>query len=546
MADLRDGNIGVPSTTGESHEGQHAMVLHLPLARSRQAATRAAVAGLCATALFLVAADTPFARLRAAEPHDEPWAQVGVRVERRPGACTYTYTVLSRYPDRIAGLQIGYNIATGACELTGARPHVLPDTVGSPPGWESTPAQSEHDSTTFAVYWRVTPDLLDSASIATDEMLSGFSVTLPRPDPLYENCHWTLRFRWNQDILGYGGSLRPEGALTPGSGTISGRVVNESGSGVPFASVVVKRTRQSDTTGPDGKYLVPGAPAGSNTLVVSALGYHSREIGHVRVVKDAATTADLPLVAWPPPRTPCAPYATARDRLALPFPGDIVDTLGALYLEARESIPPRQADDVSLQRPFIRSFGSQGVDLFYRGIRGDTATTAFTASVRRYVRDANEERLLRIAEETYPPPDAILAMAGKDASKQDLRKEKRLWWYGDFDGVRLPYAVTMDAVRYYLALIQAMARGDSSRTGGIPMKRAQFSYTASVSSRPSTLSRDGRVFEDVYTVELRLSWSNYCSPLCACSFDLNRTVVLRADGTVLCVFGDQKPMVIVS
>jgi len=279
---------------------------------------------------------------------------------------------------------------------------------------------------------------------------------------------------------------------------------------------------------------------------VSALGYHSREIGHVRVVKDAATTADLRLVAWPAPRTPCALYVTARDRLALPFPGGIVDTLGAFYLEARENIPPRRADDDSLQRPFIRTFGSQGVDLFYRGIRGDSATTAFTASVRRHFVDANEERLLRIAEEAYPPPDAILAIAGRYASKQDLGREKHLWWYGEFDGVRLPYAVTMDAVRYYLALIQATARGDSSQTGGIPMKRANFSYTASVSPRQSTLSRDGRVFEDVYTVELRLSWSNYCGSLCACSFNLNRTVVLRADGTVLCVFGDQKPMVIVS
>jgi carboxypeptidase family protein len=519
------------------------MLPQLPLLRFRHPAVHVVLVGLWAACPFPTWANTPCDKSATAEPDDEPWAQVGVRVENRPGACTYLYTVLSRYPDRIAGLQIGYDIATGACELTGARPHVLPETVGSPPGWESTPAQSEHDSTTFAVYWRVTPELLDSASIATNEMLSGFSVTLPRPDPLYENCHWTLRFRWNQDILGYGGSLRPEGALTPGSGTISGRVVNERGSGVPFAAVVVKRTRQSVASGPDGTYLISGVPAGSHTLAVSALGYNPCQAARVRVAKDNETTADLRLAVWPLPQTPCAPYYSARDRLALPFPGDVVDTLGAFYLDARTAVPPRRADDASPQRAFIRSFGSQGVDLIYRGIRGDTATTAFTASVHRYVRDANEERLLRIAEETYPPPDAILAIAGKDASKQDLRKEKRLWWYGQFDGVRLPYAVTMDAVRYYLALIQTMARGDSS---GIPMKRAKFSYTASVSSRPSTLSRDGRVFEDVYTVELRLSWSDYCGSLCACSFDLNRTVVLRADGTVLCVFGDQKPMVIVS
>src|SRR6185295_19993954 len=202
------------------------MFPQFPLPGLRLVAFQVALVGLWAASSFPARANVPCDKSAAAEPDDEPWAQVGVRVESRPGACTYVYTVLSRHPDRIAGLQIGHDIAKGVCELTGARPHVLPDTVGSPPGWECTPAQLEHDSTTFAVFWRVTPGLLDSVSIVTDEMLSGFSVTLPRPDPLYENCHWTLRFRWNQDILGYGGSLRPEGALTPGSGTISGRVVN--------------------------------------------------------------------------------------------------------------------------------------------------------------------------------------------------------------------------------------------------------------------------------------------------------------------------------
>ncbi len=518
----------------------------LTLPPLRRAAVYVALLSLWAAPPFLAGADTPCDKPGAAKPDDEPWAQVGVRVEIRPGACTYIYTVLNRLPQPVAGLEIGYDIGRGVCELTGANHHVLPDTAGSPPGWECTPAHTEDDSMTFAVKWRVSPALLDSASIPTNGTLSGFSITLPRPDPLYESCHWTVRHEWNPDIMGYGGSLRSEGALTPGSGTISGRVVNARGSGIPHAAVVVKRTRQGAAAGPDGKYKIPDVPAGSHALAVNALGFNPCQASRVQVAKDNEATADLRLAAWPEPQTPCASYATARDRLTLPFPGDVVDTSGAFYLDARTAVPPRRADDASPRQAFIRSFGSQGVDLHYRGIRGDTSTTAFTASVHRGFTDANEERLLRIAEETYPPPDAILAIAGRHVSKEDLRRAKRLWWYDEFDGIRLPYAVTMDAVRYYLALIQALAHGDSSQTGGIPMTRGKFSYSASVSPRPSTLSRDGRVFKDVYTVELRLSWSNYCGPLCACSFSLNRTVVLRADGTVLCVFGDQRPMVVVS
>jgi hypothetical protein len=103
----------------------------------------------------------------------------------------------------------------------------------------------------------------------------------------------------------------------------------------------------------------------------------------------------------------------------------------------------------------------------------------------------------------------------------------------------------MDAVRYYLKLTQALGRGESSQTHGLHMKSSRFSYQANISSSPA-YSRDGRVFQDVYVVEMGLQWSNYCGSLCACGFHLDRTVVLSRDGSVLCVFGDQKPMVVVS
>jgi hypothetical protein len=78
------------------------------------------------------------------------------------------------------------------------------------------------------------------------------------------------------------------------------------------------------------------------------------------------------------------------------------------------------------------------------------------------------------------------------------------------------------------------------------MKSSEFSYHAHVSALFPTYSRDGRVFHDVYVVEMGLRWSDYCGSLCACGFHLDRTVVLSRDGSVLCVFGDQKPMVVVS
>jgi hypothetical protein len=235
----------------------------------------------------------------------------------------------------------------------------------------------------------------------------------------------------------------------------------------------------------------------------------------------------------------------ARDRIDLPFPGDVVDTVGAQFRD-RKSPVPKSAGSVYRTRVSINSLTSREISIAYPGLGQDTTRKAFDATVNRSFRNPDEERLIRIAEETYPPTEAVLAIAKSVSGSEALSKERRLWWYDTFDGVRIPYAVTMDAVRYYLGLTQALGRGDSTQTAGIRMKRSHFSYYARISNRTATYSRDGRVFKDVYVVEMGLKWSNYCGSLCACSFRLDRTVLIRPDGTVLCVFGDQKPMVTVS
>jgi len=217
--------------------------------------------------------------------------------------------------------------------------------------------------------------------------------------------------------------------------------------------------------------------------------------------------------------------------------------LGREHLDRAERLPPREPGKRPKPQLYVYSNTVRQVSLIYPGIGQDTTRRAFVAIVNRNFSDLEEEHLIRIAEETYPPIEAVLPVAGSRPGREALAKEKRLWWYDTFDGVRLPYAVTMDAVRYYLKLTQTM--GNGVETSGIRMKASKFTYYANI-SKSSAYSRDGRVFSDVYVVEMGLSWSNYCGSLCACSFDLNRTVILRPDGTVLCVFGDQRPMVVVS
>jgi len=372
------------------------------------------------------------------------------------------------------------------------------------------PLQTTKDPMTFTLGWKVVPHLNSSGGVPPKTLLTGFTVMLPQPDSLYEHCHWLIRFkRWPK--AAYVGALRPEGELdviTTDTGTISGRVTDQYGAGIQGVNIFVWHSALGALTGRDGTYRISKVPVGARSLAARAIGFDPCDRAHVRVAAKHTTTVEFRLTAAPA-SIPCAPYITAKERIELRFPADAVDTRGARLGQ-------------------------------------DTLRRAFVAPVHRNFRNSEEERLIRIAEETYPPAEAVLSIAKSHPGREALSQEKRLWWYGEFDGVRLPYAVTMDAVRYYLALTQALGRGDTRQTNGIRMKRSEFSYFANISTPPSTYSRDGRVFKDVYVVDMGLRWSNYCGSLCACAFHLDRTVVLRRDGTVLCVFGDQKPMVIVS
>jgi hypothetical protein len=475
------------------------------------------------------------------DPEVESLVQVGVSSDSHEGVCTYVYKVLNRTRDTLTEVRIGFDARRGVCELTGVAPHVVPDTAYGPPGWVCTPIQAK-DKTRFALSWTVVPGR-EHAGLAPNSYSSSFTVALRQRDSLYAGCHWFVGAERRCED----GRLKPDGeidAISMATGAISGSVTDLAGTPISAATVSLLNSGLDAITDSDGTYLIPDAPVGSYRVGARALDYEGCTKGHVHVEAGDTTRVDFRLSTGTL-SIPCAAYTTARERMDVPFPQSVVETDGARFLDRTEAIPPKLPGEVSRPQPYIYSLTRRDVEVVFRGLGQDTARRAFVAKVRREFRNPAEERLLRIAEETYPPSKAIVLIADQRSDRNAMSKEKRLWWYGEFDGVRLPYAVTMDAVRYYLGLTQALGRGESTETG-IPMKACNFSYSAHVSSGPTTFTRDGRVFQDVYAVDLKLEWWNYCSPTCACMFHLERTVLLRPDGTVVCVFGDRKPRVAVS
>jgi len=183
----------------------------------------------------------------------------------------------------------------------------------------------------------------------------------------------------------------------------------------------------------------------------------------------------------------------------------------------------------------------------------------FRASVLRVAANANDARLIVAAEQLYPAPEAIIAIATTDDERNrlsataagvpldTLKVPQRAagnptdrWWLDAFDDTWIPFAVTAGAVDYYIGRLHDYAAGHSpfgfSATDGAD--RGSLSYTARIvrSSEPGI----DRI------VELQLQWNYWCGMLCAIEFIHTRRVHFDAAGRPVRVEGDGRPTVVVS
>jgi hypothetical protein len=183
----------------------------------------------------------------------------------------------------------------------------------------------------------------------------------------------------------------------------------------------------------------------------------------------------------------------------------------------------------------------------------------FRASVLRVAENANDARLIAVAERLYPTPDAIIASATTPSERNrllatvagvpldTLKVPQRAagtpadrWWLDEFDDTWIPFAVTADAVDYYLGRLRDYAAGRSpfgfSATDGTD--HGALSYTARIV--PSSEPGIARI------VELRLQWNYWCGMLCAMEFIHTRRVFFDTAGRPVRVEGDARPTVVVS
>ena len=159
-------------------------------------------------------------------------------------------------------------------------------------------------------------------------------------------------------------------------------------------------------------------------------------------------------------------------------------------------------------------------------------TNKHTVTIVRSARDDAGRALIARAEGLQPDRAELVKAAG-DVT---LPPKGKVWWFREQFGIRLPYAVTGDAVTYYTGLVTGYAK---TRMKRYAEPSSALKYTAAV-TRHERFELEGKSWQNVDVVTLKLEFrQSFCATGTeAFGFTKERTVVFDKEGKVLHVSGD--------
>lgn len=166
--------------------------------------------------------------------------------------------------------------------------------------------------------------------------------------------------------------------------------------------------------------------------------------------------------------------------------------------------------------------------------------------IRREAADKQQAAMIAAAEAAQPSKEKLreAAEAGDRNDPLGLSQPKgakapvsdNVWWYKEQLGIRIPCAITADAVAYYSDLVGKYGKQVLQRYAE-PSSR--LNYQAGVKFHRAFKLGD-KTFSDVHVVTLKLSFDqNFVATSTeGMHFEKNRVVVLDAEGKVLHISGD--------
>ena len=175
------------------------------------------------------------------------------------------------------------------------------------------------------------------------------------------------------------------------------------------------------------------------------------------------------------------------------------------------------------------------------------------ASIERTYDSEYEAELIRLAEAENPPVDEVVAAYNSELKQEldELKAEPSPWWCHTLRTgswvMKLPYAITDDALAYFTSMIESFQNGDIRPLKDYRWGKVSLNYKASVTFEES-FTLDGQTFADVHVVRMSLSWyqcqeptdQGYCSQGMGYFFEFEkeRIVVFNPDRQVVLISGD--------
>lgn len=156
-------------------------------------------------------------------------------------------------------------------------------------------------------------------------------------------------------------------------------------------------------------------------------------------------------------------------------------------------------------------------------------------AIQREAAGDQEKQLIAAAEKSLPDAAALAKSAGKDDTGIS-KPQSGAWWNKEVLGIRIPYALTADAVAYYSELVNGYGKQKLVR---FVQPSSEFSYHAKVTTH-AAFDLNGKSVQNVTVVTMTMKFRQHFTATVAegFSFEKSRTVVFDKDGKILGVQGD--------
>jgi hypothetical protein len=153
-------------------------------------------------------------------------------------------------------------------------------------------------------------------------------------------------------------------------------------------------------------------------------------------------------------------------------------------------------------------------------------------TLQREAADEKAKAMIAAAEAAVPSATELR----KAAENEGMEVGKGQWWYHEVLGVRVPFAITGEAVAYLVKWVE----GNATQHFSTYIEPASsVDYHASVAFHEE-FTQSGKKFSKVHVVTLKLRFSqNFVTePTSGMQFEKERVVVLDEHGKVLHLSGD--------